>query len=103
MLIGFSSEEFTDSSEMNTLSIILVVFLVLYILGTIIPQLAVTARRLHDTDKSAWWYLICIIPYIGRFIILIFTCMDSYGGTNKWGTNPKKVGNDVLIDQIGRE
>ena len=103
ILIAFSSETFSNSSEMDTLSIILVVLLMLYFLGTILPFLAVTARRLHDTDKSAWWYLICIIPYIGRFIILIFTCMDSYGGTNKWGVNPKKDGSDVLIDQIGKE
>ena len=102
-IIGFTSEEFSDIKEINMISIICVFLLVIYILGTILPLLAITARRLHDTDKSAWWYLICIIPYIGRFIILIFTCMDSYGGTNKWGVNPKKDGSDVLIDQIGRE
>lgn len=103
ILIALSSETFSNSSEMDTFSIILVILLMLYFLGTILPFLAVTARRLHDTDKSAWWYLICIIPYIGRFIIFIFTCMDSYGGTNKWGPNPKKDGSDVLINQIGRE
>ena len=56
ILIAFSSETFSNSSEMDTLSIILVVLLMLYFLGTILPFLAVTARRLHDTDKSAWWY-----------------------------------------------
>jgi uncharacterized membrane protein YhaH (DUF805 family) len=74
-----------------------------YIFGTIIPVLAVTARRLHDTGKSGWWYLINIIPYIGRFIIIIFTCMDGDAGANEWGENPKGVGSGKLINQIGRE
>lgn len=32
-------------------------------LATIIPSLAVGARRLHDTDRSGWWLLICVVPY----------------------------------------
>lgn len=32
-------------------------------LATIIPSLAVGARRLHDTNRSGWWLLICVVPY----------------------------------------
>jgi uncharacterized membrane protein YhaH (DUF805 family) len=32
-------------------------------LATIVPSLAVGARRLHDTDRSGWWLLICVVPY----------------------------------------
>jgi len=34
-------------------------------LATIIPDLAVTVRRLHDTDSSGWWLLLALIPLIG--------------------------------------
>lgn len=77
--------------------------LILYALATLIPNLAVTVRRLHDTGKSGLWYLISFIPYIGWFILLILVCFDSERGVNKWGPNPKGIGNSDAIDQIGTE
>lgn len=38
-----------------------------YALATLIPGLAVLGRRLHDTDHSAWWLLLCVVPL---FVIL---------------------------------
>lgn len=75
----------------------------LYLLISIIPSLAVTVRRLHDSGKSGWWLLLNIIPYIGWFIIVIFTCMEGQSRPNQWGENPKGVGNDIIINQIGKE
>ena len=37
----------------------------LFALGTLVPYIAVGARRLHDTDKSGWLQLVGIIPIIG--------------------------------------
>ncbi len=63
------------------------------LLGLILflPTLAVTIRRMHDTDKSGWWILIGIIPLIGQIILIIFLAQDSQTGSNKWGPNPKGV------------
>jgi uncharacterized membrane protein YhaH (DUF805 family) len=61
----------------------------LYSLAIFLPSLGVTVRRLHDMGKSGWWILISLIPIIGGIILLIFTCLDSQPGTNKWGPNPK--------------
>ena len=60
---------------------------------SIIPGLAVAVRRLHDTGRSGWWYLICLLPIIGWiwFFILVY-CIDSQPGVNKWGVNPKEMG-----------
>ncbi len=58
-----------------------------YILGTLVPSLAITARRLHDSGRSAWWYLLSLIPVIG-LVVLVFFCLDS-DADNKWGLNPK--------------
>ena len=54
----------------------------------IIPSLAVSIRRLHDIDKSGWWYLISFIPYIGAIAIMIMAMIDSKDD-NEYGENPK--------------
>lgn len=62
----------------------------IYSLATLLPSLAVGARRLHDTGRSGWWQLISLIPLIGAIILLIFLCKDSDENENKYGQNPKK-------------
>ncbi|MGH8766199.1 MAG: DUF805 domain-containing protein, partial [Burkholderiales bacterium] len=44
----------------------------LFSLATLLPYLAVGARRLHDTDRSGWWQLIGLIPLIGWIVLLIW-------------------------------
>jgi uncharacterized membrane protein YhaH (DUF805 family) len=94
---------FGENGENEFITYLFTGILGVFFLGTLIPTLAVTVRRLHDVGKSGWFYLINFIPYIGGFIILIFTCMDSENKPNKWGENPKGTGNDLAINQIGRE
>jgi uncharacterized membrane protein YhaH (DUF805 family) len=65
-----------------------VIFL-LVALALLLPSLAVTARRLHDTGRTAWWILIGVIPVIGPIILLIFECQDSQPGPNNYGPSPK--------------
>lgn len=61
----------------------------LYGLALLIPNLAVSVRRLHDIGKSGWWILISIIPIIGAIWLIILFVTDSQPGANKWGENPK--------------
>ena len=61
----------------------------LYSLAVLVPSLAVAARRLHDTDRSGWWMLIALIPFVGWIILLVFLCSDSTPGANRFGANPK--------------
>ena len=63
----------------------------IYILLTIIPSLAVTVRRLHDTNRSGWWVLFSIIPLIGPITIFVFTVLDSQPNSNDFGENPKAI------------
>jgi uncharacterized membrane protein YhaH (DUF805 family) len=46
-------------------------------IGTLLPYIAVTARRLHDTNRSGWWQLIGIIPVIGWIIMIVWCAQDS--------------------------
>ncbi len=52
-------------------------------------SLAVTFRRLHDTNHSEWWLLIGLVPIIGMMVLLIFTAQDSQAGANQYGPNPE--------------
>jgi uncharacterized membrane protein YhaH (DUF805 family) len=61
----------------------------LYSLAVLIPGIAVTVRRLHDTNRSGWWLLIGLIPIIGHIILLVFTVQGSQPGGNQYGPNPK--------------
>lgn len=63
----------------------------IYTLGVLIPGIAVSVRRLHDTGRSAWWLLIGLIPLIGTIILLIFMAQNSKPGWNKYGSNPKEL------------
>ena len=63
----------------------------LYSLMVFVPGLAVSVRRLHDTDRSAWWLLIGLIPVIGVFVLVYFMAQDSTPGQNRYGTNAKWV------------
>lgn len=67
------------------LSIIYGVFALLILL----PSIAVMVRRLHDTDRSGWWFWISLIPGVGGIVLLVFTLLDSSPGNNQYGPSPK--------------
>ena len=61
----------------------------IYLLAVLLPSIAVTVRRLHDTDRSGWWILISLVPLIGGIVMLVFMCLDGTPGANRFGPNPK--------------
>jgi len=63
----------------------------IYSLAVLIPGIAVTVRRLHDTGRSGWWFLIVLVPVIGALVLLVFMVLDSKPGQNQYGANPKQV------------
>lgn len=67
----------------------LALFGTVYALGVLIPGLAVSIRRLHDTNRSGWWLLIGLIPLIGLIVLIVFMVQDSDSGDNQHGANPK--------------
>ena len=60
-----------------------------WIVVTIVPALAVLARRLHDTNKTAWWLLLGLVPVAGGIVLLVFALIDSDPGDNRYGPSPK--------------
>jgi uncharacterized membrane protein YhaH (DUF805 family) len=59
----------------------------LFYLAVFLPFLAVTVRRLHDTNRSGWWLLIGVIPLVG-IALLVFMVLPSEKQTNAYGPNP---------------
>src|SRR5438105_5639572 len=47
-----------------------------YSLAVLVPSIAVSVRRLHDTGRSGWWLLIGLIPLIGFIVLLVFFFQD---------------------------
>lgn len=56
----------------------------------VLPGLAVTWRRLHDIGKGGGWFFICLIPYVGELIFLIFAIRKGESEKNRFG-EPSKL------------
>jgi uncharacterized membrane protein YhaH (DUF805 family) len=91
---------------------------VLLWLATLVPSIAVGVRRLHDTNRTGWWLLLPIVPYVLAFVlggaammgnpiagfgiagifmligfagaiaVLVFYCLAGTPGDNRYGPNP---------------
>lgn len=62
-----------------------------FLLVIFFPAVALTIRRLHDTNRGAGWILLNLVPYIGWLVVLFFAALDSQPGDNQYGPNPKGV------------
>ena len=98
MAIFGSAEVFFEGGMDDPNEIFLGIFGV-YFLIMLIPTIAVTVRRLHDINKSGWFYLVSFIPYAGGIWMLVLTVTEGTRGTNKYGPDPKRPLNE--IDEIG--
>jgi uncharacterized membrane protein YhaH (DUF805 family) len=74
---------------LGAISSIFTILYVIYVLAVLVPGIAVTIRRLHDTDKSGWWILIALVPFVGGIILLVLLCIDSTRGQNQYGVSEK--------------
>ncbi|MFD5200025.1 DUF805 domain-containing protein [Streptomyces sp. NPDC058375] len=61
----------------------------IYTLAVLIPSLAVSVRRLHDTGRSGWWLLIALVPFVGAIVLIVFLASEGKPETNEYGVNPK--------------
>ena len=84
--IGYAS-----AIENDSLLLIFTVIYGLYGLATVIPNLAVTARRLHDIDRSGLSYFWILFPIIGPLVVLYWLASRSEEKRNHWGPDPRIV------------
>jgi uncharacterized membrane protein YhaH (DUF805 family) len=60
-------------------------------LALLLPGLAVSARRLHDIDRSGWWQLVGIVPMIGWVIVLYWYVQPSGPRPNRFDPEPLRI------------
>lgn len=63
---------------------------IIFLLIILPASICVTIRRLHDQDKSGFFYFISVIPYVGGLILLFMCAMEGTIGKNKFGPSPLK-------------
>src|SRR5262245_13741641 len=57
-------------------------------LALLLPTIAVAIRRLHDLDRTGWWYLLVFLPIIGAIWLFVWFCMRGTIGPNRFGPDP---------------
>lgn len=95
----------------------------IYSLAVLLPTIAVSVRRLHDTNRSGWWVLIAFLPgllggfisglnivsssiqtilslvtFVGIIVLIVFFATEGHRGPNQYGPDPKNP-----VDHEGRE
>lgn len=60
-----------------------------FALAALLPTLAVSARRLHDTGKSGWYLLLGLIPALGAIVLLVMMAQPTVSGSNPFGPDPR--------------
>lgn len=60
-------------------------------LALLLPTLAVFVRRMHDTNRSGFWFFLGFVPLVGGIILLVWTILPGTVGPNRFGEDPKAV------------
>ncbi len=90
-LINFIIAAVLYAIFLATRSTVVDILLIVYFLGVLIPGIAVTVRRLHDTGRTGAWYFIAFVPFIGGIWLLVLTILEGNSGPNEYGADPKAV------------
>ncbi len=93
-VIGFIGLQFDQLFELQILGIDLnnspgtimlgPMYIFLYFLF-ILPSIALYIRRLHDTNRTGWWLLIVVVPFIGIITLIFFLCLKGSEKQNDFG------------------
>ncbi len=95
LILHILSSESSNFQKNSGLIEAIIWILIIYFFAALIPSLSVTARRLHDTNHSAWWILLLFVPYCNLswiFIGFYLLLADGTPGPNRYGPDPKGRG-----------
>lgn len=85
-----------DNKAFNVIT--LLAFIV-YVLVSVVPAVAITIRRLHDIEKSGYYYFLQFIPLVGTVWFIILMSIKGDYGKNKYGADPKEVFYSTGVDK----
>ncbi|GAB3169943.1 DUF805 domain-containing protein [Myceligenerans halotolerans] len=84
-----SASDPTGSEELPAFAVVAMLLLFAVAVGFLLPTIAVVVRRLHDTDRSGFFYFMGFIPFVGGIILLVFLAGSGTPGPNRFGPDPK--------------
>jgi len=61
----------------------------------LLPSIAVGVRRLHDLDRTGWWFLLWLVPIVGWIVLIYWGCLRGTDGPNRFGPDPLAAGPDT--------
>lgn len=73
----------------DTIGGLMLVILSIVSLGLALPHIAVSIRRLHDINKSGWWFLLALVPIVGWIWLIVLLCQPSTPESNQYGDIPQ--------------
>jgi uncharacterized membrane protein YhaH (DUF805 family) len=66
----------------------LLVLLVMTIIPLLWASFAVVVKRCHDLNRSGWWSLLLLVPYLGVLVVVVLGLMRGTPGQNEYGQDP---------------
>ena len=54
----------------------------------LIPNISLIVRRLHDTNRSGFWFFLIFAACIGAMVVLVFLCQKGTDGPNDYDKKP---------------
>jgi uncharacterized membrane protein YhaH (DUF805 family) len=81
---------FSIFTKIPVLGILVGIVSFLFGLAILIPGIMVGIRRLHDTNKTGWLLLLCLIPVAGWIAVLVLCAMEGTPGDNQYGPEPEE-------------
>ena len=57
----------------------------------VLPTATMIVRRLHDLEKSGWWFLIVLIPLVGMLYLIYLFIQEGDMNENIYGTVPTNI------------
>ena len=76
------------SSMLGGFGMLIYIIMIIWDLANIVPMLAITIRRLHDTGKPWVYILFSLIPCVGWIIMIVFLVKN---------TDPQQFGNQPQV------
>ena len=93
--LGSMDFEAIEAGDLSTFSMGPFIPLLLFVLASFIPSIALAVRRIHDFDKSGWLYLLFIVvsmvPILGIIASIgwiVVMCLRGTQGDNRFGPDP---------------
>jgi uncharacterized membrane protein YhaH (DUF805 family) len=56
-------------------------------LALLLPNISISVRRLHDIDRTGWWFLL-VLTVIGSILLIVWACFKGTSGPNTYGPDP---------------